>query len=87
METITATLKRTPFRLVLRNGTDHPVPVLVVQIDRIAPRPKGKKTGHLRFTHWASAESGALGSEERGRRSSGSAGRFIDSLGAIENKA
>jgi hypothetical protein len=41
MQTITTTLKRTPFRLVLRNGMDHPVPVLVVRIDRIAPRPKG----------------------------------------------
>ena len=41
MQTITTTLKRTPFRLVLRNGMDHPVPVLVVRIDRIALRPKG----------------------------------------------
>jgi hypothetical protein len=32
----------TPFRLVLRNGMDHPVPVLTVRIDRIVPSPKGK---------------------------------------------
>ena len=33
---------RTPFRLVLRNGMDHPIPVLTVRIDRIVPSPKGK---------------------------------------------
>jgi hypothetical protein len=32
----------TPFRLVLRNGMNHPVPVLTVRIDRVVPSPKGK---------------------------------------------
>ena len=31
-----------PFILVLRNGMNHPVPVLTVRIDRIVPNPKGK---------------------------------------------
>jgi hypothetical protein len=33
---------KAPFRLVLRNGMDHPVPVLTVRIDRITLSPKGK---------------------------------------------
>ena len=33
---------KTPFRLVLRNGMDHPIPVLTVRIDRIVPSPMGK---------------------------------------------
>ena len=33
---------KTPFRLVLRNGMDHPVPALTVRIDRITPNPRGK---------------------------------------------
>jgi hypothetical protein len=32
----------TPFRLVLRNGMNPPVPVLTVRIDRIVPNPKRK---------------------------------------------
>jgi hypothetical protein len=32
----------TPFRLVLRNGMDHPIPVLTVRIDRIVPNPTRK---------------------------------------------
>jgi hypothetical protein len=45
----------TPFRLVLRNGMIHPVPVLTVRIDRIS-----KDDGHyelhigsvLKVEHW-----------------------------------
>jgi hypothetical protein len=33
---------RTPFRLVLRNGMNPPIPVLTVRIDRIVPNPKRK---------------------------------------------
>jgi hypothetical protein len=33
---------QTPFRLVLRNGMNHPIPVLTVRIDRIVPNPKRK---------------------------------------------
>ena len=29
----------TPFRLVLRNGMNRPIPVLTVRIDRIVPNP------------------------------------------------
>jgi hypothetical protein len=32
----------TPFRLVLRNGMNPPIPVLVVRVDRIVPSPKGR---------------------------------------------
>jgi hypothetical protein len=32
----------TPFRLVLRNGMNPPIPVLTVRVDRIVPSPKGK---------------------------------------------
>jgi hypothetical protein len=32
----------TPFRLVLRNGMNHPIPVLTVRIDRVTPNPKRK---------------------------------------------
>ncbi len=32
----------TPFRLVLRNGMNRPIPVLTVRIDRIAPNPRRK---------------------------------------------
>ena len=31
-----------PFRLVLRNGTTPPIPVLTVRIDKIVPSPHGK---------------------------------------------
>lgn len=31
---------KTPFKLVLRNGMNPPVPVLTVRIDRIVPSPK-----------------------------------------------
>ena|ERR1700679_3471477 len=31
----------TPFRLVLRNGMNPPIPVLTVRVDRIVPNPKG----------------------------------------------
>jgi hypothetical protein len=34
---------KTPFRLVLRNGMNRPVPVLTVRIDRIVPNPKRKR--------------------------------------------
>lgn len=33
---------KTPFRLVLRNGMNPPVPVVTVRIDRIVPNPKRK---------------------------------------------
>jgi hypothetical protein len=43
----TSRLRRvqTPFRLVLRNGMNRPIPVLTVRIDRIEPNPsrKGRK--------------------------------------------
>jgi hypothetical protein len=51
----------TPFRLVLRNGMDHPIPVLTVRIDKIVPSPNGKaRRGNyalhigriLRVEHW-----------------------------------
>jgi hypothetical protein len=32
----------TPFRLILRNGMNPPIPVLTVRIDRIVPSPRGK---------------------------------------------
>jgi hypothetical protein len=31
-----------PFRLVLRNGMNHPIPVLIVRIDHVTPNPRGK---------------------------------------------
>jgi hypothetical protein len=53
----------TPFRLVLRNGMNPPVPVLTVRIDLIVPNPKRKgrkRTGSyalhigrvLKVEHW-----------------------------------
>jgi hypothetical protein len=42
---------RTPFRLVLRNGMNPPVPVLTVRIDRIVPNPK--RTGRKRKGSYA----------------------------------
>ena len=33
---------KTPFKLVLRNGMNPPIPVLTVRIDRIVPSPRGK---------------------------------------------
>jgi len=33
-----------PFRLVLRNGMNHPIPVLTLRIDRIVPNPRLKGT-------------------------------------------
>jgi hypothetical protein len=53
----------TPFRLVLRNGMNPPVPVLTVRIDRIVPnpkrtgrKPKGSYALHigrvLKVEHW-----------------------------------
>jgi hypothetical protein len=32
----------TPFRLVLRNGMNRPIPVLTVWIDKVVPSPKGR---------------------------------------------
>src|SRR5947207_3079018 len=50
-----------PFRLVLRNGMNPPIPVLTVRIDKVVPDPHGK--GHrgnyelhigriLKVEHW-----------------------------------
>jgi hypothetical protein len=33
---------KTPFKLILRNGMNPPIPVLTVRIDRIVPSPRGK---------------------------------------------
>jgi len=33
---------KTPFRLVLLNGMNPPVPVVTVRIDKIVPDPRGK---------------------------------------------
>ena len=52
-----------PFRLVLRNGMNPPVPVVTVRIDRIVPNPRrkaGKRKGSyalhigrvLKVEHW-----------------------------------
>jgi hypothetical protein len=30
---------RTPFKLILRNGTSPPIPVVTVRIDRVQPNP------------------------------------------------
>jgi hypothetical protein len=52
---------RTPFKLVLRNGMNPPIPVLTVRIDRISPSPKGHRRGGtyalhigrvLKVEHW-----------------------------------
>ena len=52
---------RVPFKLVLRNGMNPPVPVVTVRIDRITPRPtSGRRLGTyalkigrvLRVEHW-----------------------------------
>lgn len=54
---------RAPFRLVLQNGMNPPVPVLTVRIDRIVSNPKRKgrkRTGSyvlhigrvLKVKHW-----------------------------------
>jgi len=54
---------QTPFRLVLRNGMNPPIPVLTVRIDRIVPNPnrkglrqKGSYALHigrvLKVEHW-----------------------------------
>lgn len=51
----------TPFRLVLRNGMNPPIPVLTVRIDRIVPSPNGRhRNGNyalhigrvLKVEHW-----------------------------------
>ena len=52
---------RVPFKLVLRNGMNPPVPVLMVRIDRVTPSPRrsphtGTYALHigriLRLEHW-----------------------------------
>jgi hypothetical protein len=52
---------RTPFKLVLRNGMNPPIPVLTVRIDRISPSPNGRRRGGtyalhigrvLKVEHW-----------------------------------
>ncbi len=52
---------RTPFKLVLRNGMNPPIPVLTVRIDRISPSPNGHRRGGayalhigrvLKVEHW-----------------------------------
>lgn len=52
---------RTPFKLVLRNGMNPPIPVLTVRIDRISPSPNAHRRGGtyalhigrvLKVEHW-----------------------------------
>jgi hypothetical protein len=51
---------RMPFKLVLRNGMNPPIPVLTVRIDRITPKPGSTRSGTyafhigrvLRVEHW-----------------------------------
>ncbi|MGB9331632.1 MAG: hypothetical protein WCB10_12775 [Steroidobacteraceae bacterium] len=53
---------RTPFRLVLRNGMNPPIPVLTVRIDRVTPSPMRRpRKGTLCLAHRRHLEGRTLG--------------------------
>ena len=59
---------KTPFRLVLRNGMNPPIPVLTVRIDKVTPKPDQRRRSGtyalrigriLKIEHWDRKRNGS----------------------------